>query len=158
MADPATEPGAGIVRLAWLGTGTVVVTSVAAALAPDAFAVVHAGVSVVLFVAGTAALLWAYALGVGRSRTDLVDLPGLFWLAGDAARASTRRRLRWAVLVEVMAVVAAASVRPFTEVAFGILAPMFGLGMMGMWGGRHGSFPPRPSKHAARGNSPSSRA
>ena len=42
--------------------------------------------------------------------------------------------------------VAAASIRPYTEVAFGILAPMFGLGLMGVWGGRYGEFPPRPPK------------
>jgi hypothetical protein len=34
-------------------------------------------------------------------------------------------------------------------VAFGILAPMFGLGLMGAWGGRHGRFGPRPAKEAA---------
>ena len=44
--------------------------------------------------------------------------------------------------------VAAASIRPFTEVAFGILAPMFGLGLMALWGGRHGTFPPRPPEQA----------
>ena len=58
----------------------------------------------------------------------------------------TRRALRIATVAEVVAVVVAASIRPYTEVAFGILAPMFGLGLMGMWGGRHGAFPPRPLK------------
>jgi hypothetical protein len=36
--------------------------------------------------------------------------------------------------------------RPYTEVAFGILAPMFGLGLMGVWGGRYGDFPERPRR------------
>ena len=72
--------------------------------------------------------------------------PGLFFLAGEVAPPATRRALRIATGVEVVAVVAAASIRPYTEVAFGILAPMFGLGMMGVWGGRHGEFPPRPPK------------
>jgi len=147
--DIDVEPGLGIVRLVFFGTAAVVATSVAAAVVPDTFGVVHAAVSVVLFGAGTAALLWAYALGVSRSRTDLIGIPGLFLLAGDVAPAPTRRQLRMAVAVEVGAVVAAASIRPFTEVAFGILAPMFGLGMMGMWAGRHGTFPPRPPKHAS---------
>lgn len=151
MADPDddVEPGADIVNLAFLGTGAVVATSVAAALLPDPFGIVQAGVSVVLFGVGTGALLWAYALGVSRSRTDLIGIPGLFFLAGDVAPTPTRRRLRIAVAVEVVAVVVAASIRPFTEVAFGILAPMFGLGLMGMWGGRHGTFPPRPPKQAS---------
>ena len=102
-----------------------------------------------LFVVGTGALLWAYALGVSRSRTDLITVPGLFFLSGDVAPEATRRPLRVAVAVEVVAVVAAASIRPYTEVAFGILAPMFGLGLMGMWGGRYGVFPPRPPKQSS---------
>lgn len=151
MADPDddVEPGADIVNLAFLGTGAVVAISVGAALLPDTFGIVQAGVSVVLFGVGTGALLCAYALGVSRSRTDLIGIPGLFFLAGDVAPASTRRGLRIAVAVEVVAVVVAGSIRPFTEVAFGILAPMFGLGLMGLWGGRHGTFPPRPPKQAS---------
>ncbi|MEQ1787817.1 MAG: hypothetical protein ABL966_12250 [Acidimicrobiales bacterium] len=148
MPDEA-DPGAGLVNLCFAGTGALVATSAAAAALPDTFATVHAGLSVVLFVVGTAALLWAYALGVARSRVELIGIPGLFLLGDGAAPAPTRRAFRIALLVQVVVVVAAAAVRPFTEVAFGILAPMFGLGLMGMWGGRHGTFPPRPPKQAA---------
>lgn len=154
MAEPdeseeEAEPGAGIVNLAFLGTGALVATSGAAAVLPDAFGAVHAALSLILFVVGTGALLWAYALGVSRSRTDLIGIPGLFFLAGDVAPSTTRRQLRIAVAVEVVAVAAAASIRPFTEVAFGILAPMFAFGLMGVWGGRYGTFPARPSKESA---------
>lgn len=140
--DP--EPGAGLVNVAFLGTGALVATSAAAAAVPATFGRVHAVLSVVLFLVGTGALLWAYALGVSRSRTELVGIAGLFFLAGAVAPPTTRRALRVATAVEVAVVVAAASVRPFTEVAFGILAPMFGLGLMGVWAGRHGAFPDRP--------------
>lgn len=140
--------GAGLVNTTHLGTGLLVGTSLAAAAAPDAFARLHAVLSVVLFLIGTGALLWAYALGITRSRTDQVTLSGLFFLGGDAAPRDVRRALRIALLVEVVAVVVAASIRPYTEVAFGILAPMFGLGMMGAWGGRHGAFGPRRVEEA----------
>lgn len=142
-------PGDGIVRLTLAGTGLVVGTSLAGALAPDAFGVVHAVVSCGLFAVGTGALLWAYALGVSRSRTDLVDIPGLFFLAGAAAPRDVRRLFRTALAVETAAVVAAAAARPYTEVAFGILAPMFALGLMGIWSGRYGTFPPRPPNEPA---------
>ena len=144
--DEEPEEGAALVNVAFLGTGALVATSAAAAAAPAAFERIHAVLSVVLFVVGTGAMLWAYALGVSRSRTDLVTVPGLFFLAGDVAPRSTRRALRVATAVEVVAVVAAASIRPYTEVAFGILAPMYGLGLMGVWGGRYGRFPDRPAK------------
>jgi hypothetical protein len=140
------EPGASLVRLDVVGTGVLVATSGAAAVAPDAFTYPHAAVSLVLFAVGTGALLWAYLMGISRSRTDLVDIGGLFLLAGAVAPEATRRTLRLALGVQVAAVVVAASIRPFTEVAFGILAPMFGLGMMALWGARHGTFPPRPPR------------
>jgi hypothetical protein len=143
--DVGTEPpGRGLVHLDLGGTAALVATSLAAAVAPSAFTAVHATLSVVLFLVGTAALLWAYGLGVARSRADTIDIPGLFLLSGPAAPASIRTPFRVALAVQVVAVVLAASIRPFTEVAFGILAPMYGLGLMALWGGRHGTFPARP--------------
>ncbi len=145
-ADDGPEPGGGLVNATFLGTGALVATSAAAAVAPNAFGAVHAVLSIGLFVVGTGALLWAYALGVSRSRTELVTVPGLFFLAGEVAPQATRRAMRIATAVEVVAVVVAASIRPYSEVAFGVLAPMYGLGMMGVWGGRYGEFPARPLK------------
>jgi hypothetical protein len=139
-------PGDNLLNLAFAGTGALVGTSIAASLVPDTFGVVHAALAVVLFAVGTGALLWAYALGVSRSRTLEVTLAGLFFLAGPTAPPDIRRRFRVALAVETVAVVAAASVRPYTAVAFGVLAPMFGLGLMSMWGGRHGSFSAKPTR------------
>lgn len=143
--DPGAQ-GTGLVNAAFVGTGLLVGTSAAAALAPDTFGRAHAALSVVLFAIGTGALLWAYALGVARSRDDSVTLGGLFFLAGATAPATVRRPFRVALLVQVAVVVAAAAVRPYTEVAFGVLAPMYPLGLMATWGGRYGEFPPREPK------------
>jgi hypothetical protein len=156
VADPEdrTEDrahgGTGLVNATFVGTGLLVGTSAAAALAPDSFGLVHAVLSCALFAAGTGGLLWAYALGVSRSRTDLVSIPGLFFLSGGAAPAGVRRPFRVALAVEVVAVVVAAAIRPYSEVAFGILAPMYAMGLMGTWGGRYGSFPPRPAPGVAK--------
>lgn len=138
--------GAGLVNATFAGTGLLVGTSVAAAIAPDTFGLAHAVLSCALFAVGTGALLWAYALGISRSRADLVSLGGLFFLAGGAAPSEIRRPFRIALAVEVVAAVSAALVRPYSVVAFGVLAPMFALGLMGAWGGRHGRFPARPPK------------
>lgn len=137
------EPGANIQRAAVWGTALLVMTSAGAAALPHSIGVVHAVVSCVLFAAGTGALLWAYLVGLGRSRTETVSLSGLFFLTGEAAPAQVRRLLRVLLGVEVVAAVAAASVRPYTVVAFGILAPMYAMGLMGMWGARHSEFPDR---------------
>jgi len=148
VADDATvvEPDRMLVNLDLAGTAALVGTSAAAALVPSVFTLVHATFSIVLFVIGTGALLWAYALGISRSRTDTVDIPGLFLLSGAVAPAPIRTSFRVALAVQVVVVVLAASIRPFTEVAFGILAPMYGLGLMGLWAARHGTFPDRPPR------------
>lgn len=139
-------PGTGLLNLTFVGTGLLVGTSAAGATAPDTFGLPHAVLSCILFAVGTGGLLWAYALGVSRSRTDAVSIAGLFFLGGDSAPADIRRPFRIALAVEVVAVVVAASIRPYTEVAFGVLAPMFALGLMATWGARHGAFPPRMAK------------
>lgn len=142
MSDLHDEapPGIALVNVAFAGTGVVVGTAIAAAILPDAFGLVHAAVSCLLFAVGTGALLCAYALGVARSREDAVTISGLFFLSGGVAPDDVRRPMRIALAVQVVAVVAAAAVRPYSDVAFGILAPMYGLGLMAMWGGRHGVF------------------
>jgi hypothetical protein len=140
--------GDNLVNLVFAGTGAIAGTSIAAAILPGTFGVAHAILASVLFVVGTGALLWAYALGVSRSRTLAVTLAGLFFLSGATAPPELRRRFRIALAVQVVAVVAAAAVRPYTVVAFGVLAPVFGLGLMSMWGGRHGSFLAKPDAGA----------
>lgn len=162
MSEPADAPppGAALVNATFVGTGVVVGTSAAAAIAPGTFGTVHAIVACALFAIGTGALLWAYALGVSRSREEAVTVPGLFLMAGDSAPPEVRRPFLVALVVEVVAVVGAAAVRPYTEVAFGILAPMFALGMMGTWAGRHGRFPartaapPKPGRRRAPTDAP----
>jgi hypothetical protein len=97
-------------------------------------------VSVTLFVVGCVAFLAAFVIAASRSRDEVVTLPGVFLLAD--APTGVRRSFFAAFGVEVVVAFAAAGVRPFTPLAFGILAPMFGLGMGGLWAARHGSFEP----------------
>jgi hypothetical protein len=87
--------------------------------------------------------VWAYAVAVGRSRTDLIGIGGLFFLAGSAPR-SVQRPLIASLVAEVVIAGVTASTRIYTPLAFGVLVPMYGLGLMGLWGARFGTFPPRP--------------
>ena len=141
-AEVDAPPGAGIVNLAWAGTGAFVAAAVAGVLAPDALGPILAGVSIVLFAVGCVAFLWAYAVAVSRSRYDQVSIAGLYFLQGSAPP-EVRRRLLLALVVQVVVAVAAASIRPFTSVAFGVLVPVFGLGLCGLWAARYGTFEPR---------------
>jgi hypothetical protein len=139
---PDEERGDGIVSAAFGGTGAFVGISTLATLAPDRLGLAAAVVSCALFAAGVASFLWAYALGVSRSRDEAVTLPGLFFLSGSAPK-QVAFRLRLALTLQVVVAIATASIRPYTELAFGILVPVFGLGLMALWGARHGTFAPR---------------
>ena len=140
--EPTEHPGAGLVLVSWIGTGIFAAAATIATLLPDEAARPAAVVDGALFVVGVVAFLWAYGIAVGRSRTDAIGIGGLFFLSGSAPRV-VRIRLLAALAVQVVIAIVSASIRPYTAVAFGILVPMFGLGLMGLWGARHGEFPPR---------------
>jgi hypothetical protein len=135
--------GRGIIRASWIGTVVFVVTAVASAIAPNTFIAAGVATAGLLFFAGIGLFFWAYAVAVNRSRTDLIGMGGLFFLAGSAPR-----RVQWSLLgsfaVEVVVGLVTAAVHPFTPLAFGVLAPMYGLALCGLWAARFGTFPPRP--------------
>ncbi|WP_419926647.1 hypothetical protein [Candidatus Poriferisocius sp.] len=141
---PSGVEGRGLIRACWTGTGAFTATAAAATVSPDPMAVPMAVVSLGLLAAGCAAMLWAYQRALGRSRYELIGVGGLYFLAGCAPR-SVRLSMMAALACEAAVALAAASVRPFTAAAFGILVPVYALGLSGAWGARHGTFPPRPS-------------
>jgi hypothetical protein len=135
------EPGTRLIQVTWIATTVfAIVQIVAAALPHKPVLALSIAVSVTLFVVGCVSFLAAFAIAVSRSRDEVVTLPGVFLLADAPAR--VRRSFFAAFGVEVVVALAAAGVRPFTPLAFGILAPMLGLGMGGLWAARHGSFEP----------------
>lgn len=139
--DPTPSPGGELIRLAWIGT-VVFVVAIGAATFSRPMRPVGVVTSLVLFAIGCVAFLWAYAIAVDRSRTDEIGIGGLYFLAGSAP-SPVRRAFMGALALQVVVSVVAASIRPFTTVAFGILVPMYGLGLAGLWGARHGSFATR---------------
>jgi len=143
--DDEATAGTGLVTLSWASTGAFTALSLVATAFPDEAARPVAFVDIALFVVGVVAFLRAYAIAVGRSRTDAIGIGGLFFLAGSAPK-RVRFRLLSSFGVQVVVAIVSASIRPYTPVAFGILVPMLGLGLAGLWGARHGTFPPRPAE------------
>jgi hypothetical protein len=103
--------------------------------------------------------IWFVAIARGAVRTtrgEHVDVPGLFFLAGSAPKRIVVHlfgSLTVAVAVAV-AMVAASRDAEQRRLAFGFLEPMLALGLIGLWGARHGTFPPRPEPARRRVTDP----
>lgn len=133
-----------IVRASLAGTIVFVVVAVAATLAPDPLAIPTVMLDLVLAAAGLVAFVVTLLRAAERSRREAVTLPGIWWLSGTAPT-PVRRVLLGALAVQVLVALVTASIRPFTALAFGILVPLYGLGLAGLWAARLGTFPPRDS-------------
>ena len=141
------HPGESLIRFSVLTTALFTVTSVVAVLV-EGFRTTSAVIDLVLFAIGIVAFMAAFLIAVNRSRVELIGVGGLYFLAGCAPR-TVQVRLLGALAVQVVVAVAAASAAPFTSVAFGILVPVLGLGLAGLWGARHGTFPARETNEAS---------
>ncbi len=138
--------GKAIVRASWAGTALFVASAVAS-VANRGARIPAVVVALGLFAIGIGVFFWAYAIAVGRSRTDAIGIGGLFFLAGEGtADAGPKRALLAALAAQAVTGVGTAAARPFTTLAFGVLAPLFGLALTGLYGARHGRFGPRRGK------------
>ena len=138
MKGGGTAPGPGehVLRSTTVVTGVFVVSTTAAVLAAGPVRLVAVAVDLVLFAVGSLLFLAAFAVAVGRSRTEEVTLGRTFLLTGSPP--SPLRRRFWVLLViQVVVALVAASVRPYTSVAFAVLAPMSVLGAMAWYGARY---------------------
>jgi hypothetical protein len=135
-------------RAAVWSTGLFVVVSLLAAALPDTFMPVSVPVDLVLFAVGCGAFVWAYGLAIGRSRYEVLTMGGVFFLGDGVAPPEVSRLLRLTLAVQVVVAVAVAAARPFTALAFSVLVPVLGLGLMALWGARHGRFPAKEPEEA----------
>lgn len=146
-----------IVRLDVIGTVVFTVSAVFAAVVFDGPAKVQGVVvDLALFAVGVAAFLWGYWVAVQRSRQDELSVAELYFLLGAAIPRDVKRTMNLCLLVQTVVAVATAMTRLTTPsdsassgssagstLAFGVLVPMFGLGLNGLWAAVHGTFGPR---------------
>lgn len=126
--------------------GTVMFTMTAAlAVFTEKVRVLALGWALLLFAAGCVAFLAAFAKAVSRSRTDAIGIGGLYFLAGEETIEDRRdaRILQAVFAVQIVVALATAAAKPFTSLAFGILVPVYGLGLMGLYGAHFGRFDAR---------------
>jgi hypothetical protein len=137
-------PGGGLIRLNVVSTVAFVVALVVGAanyaerhLTPGMWLAL--GVSLALFVGGCGATMVALWFGAQRSRSAEFGIGGWFFLA-DAAPPGVRRTMLGCTVVQLVAGIVAASVRPFSALAFATLSWVWGVGLTGIWGARWGYF------------------
>jgi hypothetical protein len=140
--------GGWMLRASWAAAAVLAVGAVGAVVTAGPLRLAYVVASLVLFAGGGVAYLAGYAVAVRRSRFEDVSMGGLVFLSGSAP-AAVRRSLLWATTAQVVVGLLAASLRPFTSVAFGVLGCMAGLGLQALWAARHGTFPPRPPRRGA---------
>ena len=144
--------GSRLVRYDVLGTALFAVSMLVAVLLRThrPGQVLIAVVSLVLFAAGAATALWAFASALERSRSETVGVANLYLLTGDTAPAQVRR-VMWGCLGVQIAVSFAGAIigvvgldeGQLNALAFCTLVPMFGIGANGLWAARHGKYEPR---------------
>ena len=145
-------PGARIIRASWVGTIAFAVGATAGVVVPHPLSWLDFGVSLALFIVGCVVFVWAYVLAVGRSRTDEIAVTSLYLLSGSAPSA-VKSQLLGSLVVEIVVAFGTAAARPYTIAATGILAPVYGLALCGLWAARHGTFPRRKPPEPRRRNS-----
>jgi hypothetical protein len=158
--NAATGPHAGDVIIAanLIGTVAFTITAITAAVVySTASQWVGAITAMSLFAVGVFAFLWSFWNVVQRSREQLIGVTQVYLLVGSP----TPKRVRWRMLgllaVQVAVAMATALGRakdldgsPGTSLAVGVLVPMFGIGLNGLWSAYHGVFPPLESVAAIR--------
>lgn len=137
-----TNDGDALLAASWIGTGVLAVASIAA-VASAALESVLVAVSLLMFALGIALFIRAFLFAVNVRREDLIGIGGLFFLAGSAPR-RVQRSLLGSFGAQAAIGLATAIIGPYTALAFAVLASMYGLGLCGLWGAIHGTFPRRP--------------
>jgi hypothetical protein len=133
-----SDAGRAIVTASWASVALFAVTAIPTAAGVSALEAVALALAVTLFLVGIGVWAWAFGVAVARSaRGDDIVVGTLFLVQGSAPR-TVRVQLFLALGASVVIAVGTGSAD-----AFGVLVPMLPLGLVGLWGARHGVFPAR---------------
>ncbi len=140
--EPDPRRGWVLVRANWVATAVLTVSLGLGLAAPSSLGVVAAFVSIAMLLAGIMAFLYSFFVALDRSRTEEISTAGLYLLA-EGAPAATRWHMIGAIVAQSAVAVVAALIEPTSALIFGVLAPVLGLGIAGVWSAKHGVFRPR---------------
>ena len=135
-----------------VGTVAFTITAITAAVVfstPSQW--VGAITAMALFAIGVFAFIWSFWNAVQRSRDEQIAVTQVYLLLGPPTPPRIRRIMLSMLLIQTVVGLTTAIARseaedgsPGTSLAVGVLVPMFGIGLNGLWCAFHGVFPPRP--------------
>ena len=131
----ADRPGGRIVVASWVSNALFALGSVPAVVGLHAADAISAGVGLALFAISLVVWVWAFAIAASRSSNgDDIAVGSLFLMQGRLeGTARTPLYASFGVSLVITAIAAASN-------PFAVLVPMLSLGLVGLWGARHGSF------------------
>ena len=146
-----------VVRVNVVGTILFAVSATVATVIFDGVAKVQGVVvALALFAVGVVAFIWGYWTAVQRSRTAEMSVAELYFLLGPAIPVRVKRIMNTCLVGQTTVALVTALARgstpnagseggssPGSTLAFGVLVPMLGLGLNGLWAATHGEFPDR---------------
>ena len=141
------NPGRSLLRLAWQSTLLLAVVAAFGLMAPESSHLFVVTASLTMFVLGLFLFVFGLMYGLRRSRVETVTVTGLFLLQNSAPR-SIQRQFAWSTIAQLVVAFTAAALKPYTDIAFVILAPMLPVGSAALWSAQHGFFPERGCDHA----------
>lgn len=132
-------PGRAIIQISWAGNVLFALTALPVALGADGLQPVAVVTALTLFAVSLGVWGWAFAVAVARSANgDDIAVGNLFLFEGAAPRAA-RAHLFGSLGTCLLLTAVTAVADPF-----GVLVPMLPLGLIGLWGARHGTYGLRP--------------
>lgn len=142
-----TVPGAPIVGAALVGAGVITAAGVLGAVSEALAQPLVVPVSAAAALIGVVGFVWSYLRAVSRSRVDEISVTQLYMVAGTVAPPSVKRRLQWSLWLQTLVAIVVMSVgfartdpEEFNWAACIIVAPLYGMGINGVWVATHGSF------------------
>lgn len=142
--SPKYEPG--LIRLNQAVTAAFALTATATHLSAGSLDVPFAAAAAILSAVGVGFASLGFWNGIQRSRVDDVSLAGLLAVDKSFVPKLARNSIWVANASQIAIAFTAAILRPFTEQAFALLVPMFGIGVATLWGSRFARFHPRDQR------------
>jgi hypothetical protein len=150
-------PGHFFIRVNVVSTVIFAISAGVAAMVFDGISKVQGvAVAMVLFAAGVVAFIWGYWTAVQRSRTHEMSVAELYFLLGAPTPKGVKRVMNGCLIAQCAIALVTALARgstpsagveggssPGSTLAFGVLVPLFGLGLNGLWTATYAEFPRR---------------